>query len=84
LGQGRVDAARTICQYIYPRPSSVDVNGHEGQSVVVQVLRFADLADEPKLPPAGPMIEMATENAVIDAVAAPVAAALDDEDAADC
>jgi hypothetical protein len=82
----RVDAARTICQFIYPKLSAVDVNGHQGQPLVVQVLRFADLPDERELPPAGPMIEMAataSDSVVIDVVAAPVAAALDDKDAAD-
>jgi hypothetical protein len=64
----RVEAARTICQYIYPKLQSVDVNGR------------ADLPDE--RPPV-PMIEMAAEGAVTDAVAAPVATALSDEDEAD-
>jgi hypothetical protein len=80
----RVDAAKSIIPYIYPKLSNVDVNSRDGQPLVVQILRFADLADEPKLTPAGPMIEMATENAVIDAVATPVAAALSDADEDDC
>jgi hypothetical protein len=42
----RVDAARTVCQYVYPRLQSVDVNGREGQPLIVQVLRFSDLAVE--------------------------------------
>jgi hypothetical protein len=37
----------------------------------------------PEQQPAGPMIEMAAENAVIDVVAAPVAAAVYDDAAAD-
>jgi hypothetical protein len=82
----RVDAAKSIIPYIYPKLQSVDVNGRDGQPLVVQILRFADLPDEHALPPAGPMIEIAAragDSVVIDAVAAPVAAALDDEDAAD-
>jgi hypothetical protein len=42
----RVDAARTVCQYVYPRLQSVDVNGRDGQPLVVQVIRFSDLAVE--------------------------------------
>jgi hypothetical protein len=82
----RVSAAQTLCQYIYPKLSSVDVNGRDGQPLVVQVLRFSDLPDEREQPPAGPIIEIAAtagDSVVIDVVAAPVAAALDDKDATD-
>ena len=73
----RVDAAKSIIPYIYPKLQSVDVNGRDGQPLIVQILRFADdLPDERQMPP---MIEMG-ENAVIDAVAAPVAVSLSDED----
>lgn len=76
----RVEAARAVAQYVYPRVQPVDVNGAAGQPLVVNVLRFApDLPDA--LPSGGrQIIEMRAGDAVTDVIVAPVAAALDDED----
>ena len=42
----RVDAAKSICGYVYPKLSSVDIGGRDEQPLVVQIIRFSDLADE--------------------------------------
>lgn len=39
----RLDAARTVANFIYPRLSSVDLNSHNDQPLTVQILRFSDL-----------------------------------------
>jgi hypothetical protein len=87
----RVDAARTVCAYVYPKLSSVDVNGREGQPLVVQVIRFGDnsVGEHRSQPPAIaslPVIDMASvaaEGAVTDAVVAPVVA-LEVDEADEC
>jgi hypothetical protein len=76
----RVSAAQTVCQFIYPKLSSVDVNAASGQPLIVQVLRFSDAPELPALPPGGPVIEVLMAGSESDAVAAPAAAALDNED----
>jgi len=41
----RVDAAKSIIPYIYPKLSNVDVHSRDGQPLVVQILKFS--ADAP-------------------------------------
>src|SRR5215469_12377155 len=38
----RVDCAKALCNFVYPRMASVDVNSASGQPLVVNVLRFTD------------------------------------------
>jgi hypothetical protein len=77
----RVDAAKSIIPYIYPKLSNVDIHTAGDQPLVVQVLRFAELSVEERRPTAiaaPPVIDMAlvaAESAVIDAAAVPITAA---------
>jgi len=46
----RIDAAKAVASYCYPKLQSVDLGSREGQPLTVQIIKFADIpADE--LPP---------------------------------
>jgi hypothetical protein len=68
----RIDAAKSIIPYIYPKLSNVDINSREGQPLVVQVVRFsADAPVEPnKRLGHAPIIEMTAADAATEAVEA--------------
>jgi hypothetical protein len=75
----RVDAAKSIIPYIYPKLSNVDVHSRGGLPLVVQVLRFS--ADAPVEPNKQlghvPMIEMTVADAATETVEAIVEAAVE-------
>lgn len=52
----RLDAARTVANLVYPRLSSVDLNAHNDQPTVVQIVRFSDM----------PIADRRTEDRLID------------------
>jgi hypothetical protein len=65
----RVDAAKSIIPYIYPKLSNVDVSSGDGQPLVVQILRFsADAPAENKRLGHAPIIEMIAADAATEAV----------------
>lgn len=66
----RVSAAQTVCQFIYPRLTSVDLNAHNDQPTVVQIVRFSDmpLAEQGQHADR-PVIDVTPEGAVTGAIA---------------
>ena len=65
----RVDAAKSIIPYIYPKLSNVDVHSRDGQPLVVQILRFsADAPAEPDMQLGVPIIEITAADAATGAV----------------
>ena len=66
----RVDCAKTLCSFLYPRLANVDIGSANGAPLVVQVLRFSDTPVEPNKQLVGSsMIEM-TADAATEAVEA--------------
>lgn len=62
----RVDAARTVCQFIYPRLQSVDLNGHDGAPLQVSIVRFSDVPLAEQVQHADRLIDVTPES--IDAI----------------
>jgi hypothetical protein len=42
----RVDAAKAVAGYCYPKLQALDLGSREGQPITVQVIRFSDLPNE--------------------------------------
>jgi hypothetical protein len=64
----RVDCARTLCAYVYPKVANVDINSHEGQPQVIQIIRFSADAVEPNKRLGAPIIDMTVADAGTEAV----------------
>jgi hypothetical protein len=38
----RLDAAKSVANFVYPKLSNVDINRNSAQPIIVQILRFSD------------------------------------------
>jgi hypothetical protein len=45
----RIDAAKAVAAYCYPKLQAIDLGSREGQPLTVSIIKFSDLPDDEKL-----------------------------------